>query len=177
LTIIPAGKGETDARSLSFIRGELKELAAWGDGTRLATGTNAPNIQMLTLPEKASEYLTNYAGKIVVLEFWATWCGPCQEAVAKLETYSDQYSNWKDHVVLIAASVDETPAIAIKHLKTKGWQTAHHVWVARDGIKAYHIDGIPTTYIIDAKGRVASSDLGRLEIPRVVNRMLSGNTE
>src|SRR6266850_509239 len=171
LTIIPAGKEESDARTLRLIRGELKELSAWGDGKRLEAGTKAPNIRMVILPEKQTEHLTNYTGKIVVLEFWATWCWPCQQAVANLQAYMDQYPNWRDKVVLVAASIDESQEAVIKHLKANGWDKAHNAWVGTDAVKAYHVDGVPTTYVIDQEGRIARAD-HTSEIPTVVNRLM-----
>jgi len=118
LTIIPAGEDDSHVRVVSFVRGEVKGL--WGDGLLLATGTMAPDIEMVEIANKVGERLSNYAGKITILEFWASWCGPCQSKMAKLQSYPGEYPHWKTNVVLIAASIDESAEIAAKHLKAKG---------------------------------------------------------
>ncbi|HZR16239.1 MAG TPA: thioredoxin-like domain-containing protein [Verrucomicrobiae bacterium] len=156
LTIIPAGEDDSHARVVSFVRGEIN--LPWGDGLLLATGTTAPDIEMVEVANKAGERLSNYGGKIVVLEFWATWCGPCQTKMAKLQTYPGEYPDWKNKVVLIAASIDESAEIASKHLKAKGWDQTHNVWVQLPAIRAYHIDGIPTVYIIGRKGTIVAAN-------------------
>ncbi|MCI0746501.1 MAG: TlpA family protein disulfide reductase, partial [Verrucomicrobia subdivision 3 bacterium] len=116
--------------------------------------------------------LSNYRGRIVVLEFWATWCGPCQEAMARLQTYSEKYPEWKDKVILLTASVDERKEDAMTRLKAKDWFKSHNVWVETEGIKAYRINAIPTVYIIDKEGKIAAAD-AFLDITEVVNRLLS----
>src|SRR5262249_52366138 len=68
LTIIPAGEDDSHAHEVSFVRGEVK--LPWGDGLLLATGTKAPDIKMVDVANKASERLSDYAGKIIILEFW-----------------------------------------------------------------------------------------------------------
>jgi hypothetical protein len=83
--------------------------------------------------------------------------------------------NWKDKVVLIAASVDDTPDFAAKHIVAKGWNRTRNVWLKAKDIQAYHIGGIPSAYVIDASGTIAASGMaveGRLNIPDIVNQHL-----
>jgi len=172
LTIVSAGEDDSKARVVSFVRAELKALARWGDGVLLPNGMKGPDIEMAGLANGKSERLSNYGGKIVVLEFWATWCGPCQEAMADFQSYSGKYPDWKDSVVLIAASVDENQIVASKHVKAKGWDKTHNVWVGKDAIKAYHVDAIPTAYIIDRQGKILAAN--PRDIPGIVNQELQG---
>jgi thiol-disulfide isomerase/thioredoxin len=170
LTIVPAGEDDSQARVVTFVRGELEALARWGDGVLLARGEKVPDIEMVRLTTGRTERLSDYAGQIIVLEFWATWCGPCQPKLAELQSYSAKYPDWKGKVVLIAASVDDRMDMAAKHLETKGWKQTHNVWVQPDAIKACHVEAIPTAYIIDREGRILA--VNPASIPEIVNRQL-----
>lgn len=166
LTIVPVGEDESAVKVVSFVRGEIKEM--WGDGVLLTNGTKAPDIEMVGLANGTAERLSDFAGKIVVLEFWATWCGPCQPKMADLQTYSAKYPDWKDKVVLIAASIDDNQEAPTKHLKAKGWEQTHNVWVKTDAIRAYHVNAIPTAYVIDQQGKIV--DANPLNISEIVNQ-------
>jgi thiol-disulfide isomerase/thioredoxin len=170
LTIVSAGKEDSESRVVSIVRAELKILTAWGDGILLTSGTKAPNIEMVGLANGASERLSDYAGKIVVLEFWATWCGPCQKRMAEIQNYSSKYPDWKGKVVLIAASVDENEDVVSKHLRAKGWDQTHNVWITTDAKKAYHINAIPNAYVIDRQGKIVAANPA--DIPEIVNHEL-----
>src|SRR5439155_516873 len=91
LTIVPAGKAEADARVVSFVRGQLKEFARWGDGEALAKGAVAPDVELISLPDGKAIRLADYKGKVVVMEFWATWCPPCQKAMEELQTLGEKH--------------------------------------------------------------------------------------
>lgn len=171
LTIVPTGKDESQARVVMLTRGALKELARWGDGNLLAQGTPAPDVRWVRLEGGKSERLRDLAGQVVVLEFWATWCGPCQEQMATLQTFLKKYPGWSAKVALVTASVDENPDAARSHLARKGWNTTHNAWVEPEAIKAFHVNALPTTYVISRKGMVVHA--GQVaDIPAIVNRLI-----
>jgi len=170
LTIVPFGEDDSRVRVVSFVRGEVKELSRWGDGVLLTNGMKAPDIEMVELTNGTPERLSDYTGKIVVLEFWATWCGPCQQKMADFQTYSGKYPDWKGNVVLIAASVDDNEDAATKHLKANGWDQTHNVWIGTDAIKAYHIEAIPSAYVIDRQGKIVAANPE--DIAAIVNHEL-----
>jgi thiol-disulfide isomerase/thioredoxin len=166
LTIVPSGEDDSRMQVVSFVRGELKVLARWGDGELLTNGMKAPDIEMIGLTSGTSERLSDYAGKIVVLDFWATWCAPCQAVVAELQKYPEKYPELKGKVVIIAASVDDDEVTVTRHLKAKGWDRTHNVWVGTEAIKAYHVSGVPTFYVIDGQGRIVAA--GNVDLPELL---------
>lgn len=171
LTLVPAGKADSEARVISLVRGELEALSKWGDGVLLAKGTPAPDIRLKRLSDGKAIALSSFKGKVVVLEFWATWCGPCQEQMAKMQRLMSEHPAWKDKVTLISASVDEDKQVLLKHLKSRDWNHTLNTHVADSAIQAFHVDGLPTTYVIDADGKVFTG-AHVLDVPAEVNRCL-----
>jgi thiol-disulfide isomerase/thioredoxin len=172
LTIVPANQDDTHAHVVNLVRGELKELAGWGDGALLKKGSKAPAVRFTPLDGKPEERSADYLGKIVVLEFWSIGCGPCQRKMADLQSYPDMYPNWKDDVALISINAvnDDLDAVR-KHVKAKGWNRTHNVRAGADAMKAFHVNSLPTVYVIDRRGNVVASD-NVLDIPEIVNKLI-----
>jgi peroxiredoxin len=159
-----------------LVRGEVRGRLS--DGRLLTNGMKAPDIEMVVLTNRASEHLSDYAGKIIVLEFWASWCSPCQKSMADLQLQIASHPDWKDKVVLIAASVNDTADIAAKYIEAKGWNQTHNIWLKAKDIQSYHVGGIPAAYVIDAKGTIAAAGISveeGLNIPDVVNQQLDAS--
>jgi thiol-disulfide isomerase/thioredoxin len=161
LTILPAGKPAADARIVTIVRAPLKGL--WGDGKLLPAGADAPDLKVAGLPDDQPDRLSNYRGKVVVLVFWASWCGPCQDEMAVLQTLPPKHPEWKDKVVLLAVSGDEDKAKAVQHVKDNKWDQTRNAWAGEMALRTYHIDAIPATYIITADGKVSATDPADLE--------------
>ena len=92
-------------------------------------------------------------GKVVVLEFWATWCGPCVASIPHLNDLAEQF---KDKLVVFISVTSENEGVV------KGFLNNHPMkaCVGLDDYevlnKAFHVEGIPHAVIVDARGRIAA---------------------
>lgn len=117
------------------------------------TGKAAPDFTVKTKGGKSFK-LSEAKGKVLVLDFWATWCGPCRESFPLLEKLSKKHK--KDAFELVAINIDDTPADVDDFLAS----TDVHFTIGFDpggekvAGKKYPIPTMPTTYVIDASGKV-----------------------
>ena len=116
---------------------------------RKFTNDVAPDFQLET-PDGRKVKLSDYKGKVVLLNFWATWCQPCAQEMPHLIGLYDKY---KDRgVEVLAISIDEKT----DHLKVAPYakdRKLNFTVLYDEGMeKAYSIDGLPTSVIIDKQG-------------------------
>jgi cytochrome c biogenesis protein CcmG/thiol:disulfide interchange protein DsbE len=118
------------------------------------TGKVAPDF---TVSDGATTvHLANYRGKVVLLNFWATWCAPCVvEMPSLLQLHRDM-----PNLVILAVSIDEDPDAYASFL------SSHHVNLitvrdpSQSAPKLFHTDMWPETYLIDSKGIIRSKFIG-----------------
>ncbi|MBZ5578498.1 MAG: TlpA family protein disulfide reductase [Acidobacteriia bacterium] len=112
-------------------------------------GDAAPGFTVTT--EKGrSVSLSNFGGKLLVLNFWASWCQPCVEETPSLSAFAEQYAN--KGVVVLAVSVDKDPEAYRKFV-----ERFHPAFLTARDLKVHADYGTfiyPESYVIDASGKV-----------------------
>lgn len=130
----------------------------------LKTGTAAPDF----VAEKAGGgelKLSDYRGKIVILDFWATWCPPCQKSMPHLQEVHKAIAG--QDAVILAVCVWDTKQAYDQWLQANRSKYTYQFAFDPAGRgqnsiagKLYNVSGIPTTYIIDKDGKVAEAIVG-----------------
>ena len=103
-------------------------------------------------------------GKIVLLDFWATWCIPCKKELATLQ---ELYTDWKKeyNVEIVTVSIDDSKNMSKVKAYADGqaWEYTILLDPNQDLLHALNFQNIPTTFIIDANGNIISQHTGYVE--------------
>jgi thiol-disulfide isomerase/thioredoxin len=136
----------------------------------LSVGKVAPEVLCLNIDGDKEDKLSNYKGKVVVLDIWATWCGPCK-AMIPHEREMNEKLKGKDFA-FISISGDDTNETLTSFLEKEKMPWVH--WFAdRKGIlKDWNIRFYPTMYILDHKGVIRAKGLRGEELEKKVNELV-----
>lgn len=117
----------------------------------------APDISLTGLDGKPFTLATS-KGKVVLLNFWATWCGPCRAEIPDLIALQEKY---KDHLQILALDVDDDDPTAVKNFVTKS-HINYPVAMSSDEVRAQYggIAALPTSFLLDTEGRIVQKHEG-----------------
>ena len=116
------------------------------------TAGPAPDFTLTTL-DGGQINLASLKGRVVVVNFWASWCGPCREEAPVLERVWQQYKN-KD-VVIVGVAYTDTEKNAKAYLQQFGNTYPNGLDIGTKISEMYNIQGVPETFIIDRNGNVS----------------------
>ena len=133
----------------------------WEQPAEVSKNSNLKAAPDFTLKDAngASVKLSDYRGKVVLLNFWATWCGPCKIEIPWFMEFEQQYKN-KGFAVLGIAMDDEGWAAVKPYIAEK--KMNYRVVMGNDTVASEYggIDSLPTTFVIDQEGRIVASHIG-----------------
>lgn len=159
---------ELDSDSIFVLKasGNLHELSS------LKSGMTAPDFTAQTIygdPIKLSEI----DSKIILLEFWATWCGPCIPEIPHLKKLNSNYSN--QELQIISVSLDNKPEKLRKFIKERkmNWPQIQEkeMWKGEIAQK-YSVLGIPRSFLIDDQGNIVAKDLRGKELREKISELI-----
>ena len=112
----------------------------------------APDFTMLDL-EWNEVTLASFVGKPIVLNFWASWCGPCKSEMPEIQEFYEQYG---ENVQFILVSVDDSLETAKKFIEDEGYTFPVYFDNTSLGGYSYGASSIPLTYFIDTDGQMVA---------------------
>lgn len=126
---------------------------------------------MQTLGEKTWS-LGDQAGKVIVLNFWATWCVPCRTEKPMLNRLAEELAD--DGLVVAGVSLDDGDTALVRRFVDE-YKIGYTILMVEPGSPWAGIENLPTTIVVDKKGRMAERYLGAVpedELRRDVEALL-----
>ena len=161
-----ANSGRSDEplteETLQRIKTRLAQRGTLGDAAQarldawfnLAVGKEAPEVEGVDFEGRPMK-LSDYRGKVIMLVFWGSWCGPCMQEVPHEKELAERMKGRP--FVLLGVNCNEPKEVAMKAMETHGmtwrnWHDGDYGPVAR----RYRIRSYPTVYVIDGEGKIGT---------------------
>jgi thiol-disulfide isomerase/thioredoxin len=127
-------------------------------GISSAPGDAAPPFSLPTLDTAQEISLADFRGKVVYLDFWASWCGPCRKSLPLYEEMKEQFS--PERFQIVAINLDEDRQDAVRFLEQH--PVSYTVLLDPAGTTAsqWQMQAMPTSFLLDGEGRVIKSWAG-----------------
>jgi len=118
---------------------------------------SAPDFTLKTLDDEEIA-LSKLKGKVILLDFWATWCGPCRESIPHLVQLYRTYQ--KSGLEVIGMNVDRGDMNIVRHF-VKSMDIPYPIAMTPENVeRGYGVTGLPTTILIDKQGKIREKIVG-----------------
>jgi cytochrome c biogenesis protein CcmG/thiol:disulfide interchange protein DsbE len=148
----------------------LLALLIWkltqGSGKKAAIGKPAPNFALRRLDAPGTLQLASLRGKAVVLNFWASWCRPCNDEAPALEAAT---KHWGRRVVVLGVDVNDFAGDARKFVRK--YRLSYPIVHDNRNVTSvsYGLTGLPETFFIDPTGKLVAHEPGQVSEVEIRN--------
>ena len=118
----------------------------------------APDFTMLDM-DGNEVTLAEFFGKPIILNFWASWCGPCKMEMPEIQDFYEKYG---ENIHFLAVSVDDSMDTAKTFIETEGYTFPVYFDTSSMGAYTYGASSIPLTFFIDAEGNLTAYYMGAM---------------
>ena len=133
-------------------------VAAASMGFAVEPGAAAPDFRLMPFAGTKSASLSDYRGKVVLVDFWASWCGPCRQS---LPLYNNLQADFPaGDFAIVAIGLDEDTADALAFLREHPIKYTALQNPKGDVAQAFGLKGMPSSYLIDRNGVVRYRHIG-----------------
>jgi len=142
---------------MHLFRPALMTAGQAGQALNLMPGSAAPALaleKILQAPSGAKTDWESLRGKVVVLEFWATWCAPCIALQPHLNALAEKFKDQPVYFISVSDEPEEIVTPFLSRRPLKGWVGLDPKHVT---VKAYGVYAIPKTFVIDQRGKIVTS--------------------
>lgn len=141
---------------------------------RYALGMKCPQIEVTTPDDKIVDFNSRIEpGKFTFIDFWASWCGPCRQAIPHVK---DLYAKYGDRMNIYSVSVDENEAGWRKAMEKEAMPWPQYILKGKDqmakGSQAFFLTTIPRLILLDAEGKVICSTNSPDEVTSLIEANL-----
>lgn len=152
---------------LKQIRNKVNRLKS------ISIGQQAPDFELKDLNGKPVK-LSSFRGKYVLLDFWASWCGPCRKENPNVVKSYDRYKNKGFTVLGVSLDADEVKWRQAVQEDGMPWvQTLDDKTAAGNAGKLYEIKAIPANFLIDTHGKIIATNLRGPELEKVLSKFIN----
>ena len=131
----------------------------------VSAGSQAANFKLEAL-DGHTVSLDQLRGKVIFLNVWATWCGPCREEMPSMQTLYDDFKNNKDFVMLAVSQDTKGRSVVAPYVEKNGFHFTILLDPENKVSETYDMSGVPETFIIDRKGQIVAHHMGAFDWSR-----------
>ncbi len=125
--------------------------------SKAIVGSEAPDFALSDSSGKPVK-LRDLRGKVLIVDFWATWCGPCRRLMPQIEKMHRELAD--KGLVVLGLNVGEDAETVAKFAKEQGYTFRLLLGAEPDVSDKYFVEAYPTTFVIDRQGRIAFREIG-----------------
>ena len=158
---------ESEKKISSEKEANTKEVSEIEQQSSLEVGAKAPDFELKTLDGQQVK-LTDFRGKKVILNFWATWCPPCKAEMPHMQNFYLKNQN-KDVTLLAVNLTSSDKGLDVVDEFVKDYQLTFPILLDTEGVvgNMYKVYSIPTSYILDSKGIITQKIGGPMDEDRM----------